>query len=92
VLVTDGPYAITRHPIYTGLLGAMFGSALVWNSLFTLILAVLFVIPLFLHTVYEEHLFERHFGEAYFDYERRVPRLAPFIRPLSAGALHDVVM
>ena len=25
----DGPYAITRHPIYTGLLGMLLGSALV---------------------------------------------------------------
>ena len=27
-LRTDGPYAVTRHPIYTGLLGMMLGSAL----------------------------------------------------------------
>jgi protein-S-isoprenylcysteine O-methyltransferase Ste14 len=80
-LVTDGPYAITRHPIYTGILLALLGSALVWNSLLTLALAALFAVPLFLHTVYEEHLFERHFGDAYSDYQRRVPRLVPRPRP-----------
>jgi protein-S-isoprenylcysteine O-methyltransferase Ste14 len=76
-LVTDGPYGITRHPIYTGFLIAFIGTALAWNSGLTLLLALLFAVPLFLHTVYEEHLFERHFGAAYFEYQKRVPRLVP---------------
>jgi protein-S-isoprenylcysteine O-methyltransferase Ste14 len=80
-LVTDGPYALTRHPMYTGWLAAAFGSAWVWNSALTLLLALLLGVPLFLHTVYEEHLFERHFGDAYFAYQGRVPRLVPFVRP-----------
>lgn len=79
-LVTDGPYAVTRHPIYTGLLAAAAGGALVWNSGLTLVLALALVIPFFLHTVYEEAMFEKHFGQPYFDYERRVPRLVPFLR------------
>jgi protein-S-isoprenylcysteine O-methyltransferase Ste14 len=77
-LVTDGPYGITRHPMYTGLLLMVLGAALSWDSALTLLLALLLVVPVFFHTVYEEALFERHFGEAYFDYERRVPRLVPF--------------
>lgn len=79
-LITDGPYAVTRHPIYTGLLLAIAGAALVWNSGLTLLLAVMMSAPFFLHTVYEEAMFEKHFGRAYFDYERRVPRLVPFAR------------
>jgi len=79
-LVTDGPYAVTRHPIYTGLLAAIAGGALVWNSGLTLLLALGLVLPFFLHTVYEEAMFEKHFGPSYFDYERRVPRLVPFTR------------
>jgi protein-S-isoprenylcysteine O-methyltransferase Ste14 len=80
-LVTDGPYAITRHPIYSGLLLMLFGSALAWDSLLTLLLALLLSMTLFFHTVYEELLFERHFGDAYRDYRRRVPRLLPFVHP-----------
>lgn len=80
-LVTDGPYAITRHPIYSGLLLMLYGSALAWGSLLTLLLALLLSMTLFFHTVYEELLFERHFGDAYRDYRRRVPRLVPFIPP-----------
>ena len=56
------------------------GVALAWDSALTLSLALLLVVPFFFHTVYEEALFERHFGEAYLDYERRVPRLVPFAR------------
>jgi len=78
VLVTDGPYAITRHPMYTGLLLMLLGAALAWNSALTLLLAALYTLPLFFHTVYEESMFERHFGEAYRAYELRVPRLVPF--------------
>ena len=80
-LVTDGPYAVTRHPIYTGILIALAGAGLLADSGLTLILAPLFALPLFLHTVYEEHLFERHFGAPYFEYQRTVPRLLPFVRP-----------
>ena len=79
-LITDGPYGVTRHPIYTGLLLMVLGAALAWDSALTLLLALLLVVPFFFHTVYEEALFERHFGEAYFDYQRRVPRLVPFAR------------
>jgi len=81
VLVTDGPYAMTRHPIYTGVLIALLGSALTWNSLLTLALTALIAIPLFFHTVYEESLFEHHFGAPYLDYQRRVPRIVPFLKP-----------
>jgi protein-S-isoprenylcysteine O-methyltransferase Ste14 len=80
-LVTDGPYAVTRHPIYTGVIATMLGGALVWNSGTTLLLTLALAVPLFLHTVYEESMFEKHFGAPYFEYERRVPRLVPFLRP-----------
>ena len=80
VLVTDGPYAVTRHPIYTGIITTILGAALAWNSALTLLLGVLISVPLFFHTVNEEALFERHFGDAYREYRRRVPRLMPFAR------------
>jgi protein-S-isoprenylcysteine O-methyltransferase Ste14 len=80
-LVTDGPFAITRHPIYSGLLLMLYGSALAWNSLLTLLLALLLSMTLCFHTIYEELLFDRHFGDAYREYRRRVPRLVPFTRP-----------
>lgn len=79
-LVTDGPYAVTRHPMYTGLLAAVTGSALVFDSLLTLLLAVALMVPFYLHTLIEEELFERHFGDAWRRYRARVPRFVPFTR------------
>jgi protein-S-isoprenylcysteine O-methyltransferase Ste14 len=82
VLVTRGPYAVTRHPIYTGVIAMVGGSALVWDSALTLALAIVLVAPLWRHTVIEERLFVEHFGDAYRRYQRRVPRLVPW-KPLS---------
>ena len=78
-LRTAGPYAITRHPIYTGVIAIFTGVALVWNSGLTLLLAALFAVPLYFHTVVEEAILEQHFGDAWRDYRRRVPRLVPFL-------------
>jgi protein-S-isoprenylcysteine O-methyltransferase Ste14 len=76
-LITSGPYGVTRHPVYTGVIGFFAGLALLWNSGATLLLAIGVVVPLFVHTLIEERLFAAHFGEAYADYRRRVPRLVP---------------
>lgn len=80
-LVTDGPFAITRHPIYSGILLMLFGLAFAWDSVLTLLLALLLTMTLSFHAYYEEVLFDRHFGDAYRDYRRRVPKLVPFTRP-----------
>ena len=83
-LVTDGPYAVTRHPSYTGLLALVAGGALVWNSLLTLALAVLLVLPLTVHVQIEDSMFARHFGAAHARWRGRVPALLPWPRPRGA--------
>ena len=85
-LRTDGPYAITRHPIYTGLAGMLLGTALV-NDLGRL--AVVFVLGvLFLESKArtEERLLSDVFPE-YESYRRRVPRLVP-LAPRFGRLLH----
>ena len=83
-LRTDGPYAITRHPIYTGLLGMLLGSALLgglgqWIVLF---LAGLIVAVLKIRS--EERLLLATFPDAYAAYRERVPALLPGWRSLPA--------
>lgn len=80
-LVTSGPYAVTRHPVYTGIVGWFVGLALVWNSALTLALAVVVIAPLVAHTVIEERMFAAHFGDAFVRWRERVPRLTPWPRP-----------
>lgn len=77
-LVTGGPYAYVRHPIYTGMMFAMLGSAigqsLVW------------LLPLLLGSAYfvysarqEEKLMLRQFPREYAAYMQRSKRLLPFL-------------
>jgi protein-S-isoprenylcysteine O-methyltransferase Ste14 len=78
-LITSGPYALVRHPIYTGLLLALLGSALArgeWRGL----LAVLIVFGVLWQKLRLEEKFMRNqFGESYEAYSRRVTALVPYI-------------
>ena len=76
-LRTHGPYAVTRHPIYTGLLGMMLGATLLsgigqWIVLFPLGLVV-FEVKIRM----EERLMVATFPDEYPRYRRRVPQLVP---------------
>ena len=80
-LITRGPYALTRHPIYTGVLGMIVGSGLSLGQ--GLILLGLLVVCLFflLRIHNEEHLLQTTFGDQYVRYQRRVPSLVPGFKP-----------
>ncbi|HEY6490939.1 MAG: isoprenylcysteine carboxylmethyltransferase family protein [Terracidiphilus sp.] len=76
-LVTDGPYAIARHPIYTGLLVAVAGTALnvgQWRGILALIVIVL---SLMIKMSQEERLMLETFPVAYPAYRQRVKALIP---------------
>lgn len=78
-LVTSGPYALVRHPIYTGLLLAFLGSGVArgeWRGL----LAVALVFGVLWHKLrLEEQWMHAQFGESYEAYSRRVAALVPYI-------------
>lgn len=77
-LVTGGPYRYIRHPIYTGMLLAVFGSDLVAGSVW---LAVF--VGMAIYCVYsartEEGLMMRAFPEQYTEYKRRTKAFIPFV-------------
>jgi protein-S-isoprenylcysteine O-methyltransferase Ste14 len=79
-LVTGGPYAIVRHPMYLGIIDFILGSALVWNDAGLLALALAFVFFFSAQLRFEEQIFARHFGAEYDDYRSRVPALLPGFR------------
>jgi protein-S-isoprenylcysteine O-methyltransferase Ste14 len=77
-LVTSGPYAFVRHPIYAGILLAMLGSAVGQNTIWALAL-VLFG-PFFIYSARrEEEFMSRKFGDDYQAYMRRTKMLVPFM-------------
>ncbi len=77
-LVTSGPYACVRHPIYSGLMVAMIGSALTAGLLWLLGLVVYFAYFLFAARS-EENTMLAQFPNAYPAYRRRTKMLIPFV-------------
>ncbi|WP_414167031.1 methyltransferase family protein [Streptoverticillium reticulum] len=79
-LRTDGPYAIVRHPIYTGIFGMFIGTALLM-LLGGWVVAVLLAFGLMQWKInVEEKLMTEAFPGAYEEYKRRVPRVIPRLR------------
>jgi protein-S-isoprenylcysteine O-methyltransferase Ste14 len=76
-LVTDGPYRLVRHPIYSGLILAVAGLSLVLGTSRGIIGFVLATAGFFLKIRREEASVRRHFGRAYEEYARHVPALFP---------------
>lgn len=78
-LITDGPYGLVRHPIYTGLFGMLIATGLAVSRWpFLLAGAALYWIGTVIRTHAEERLLRGAFGTAYDDYARRVPALIPW--------------
>ena len=77
-LVTSGPYAYVRHPIYTGILIAMLGSA-IGASAFWLIPLVLLGIYCVYSARREEKRMMEQFAEQYLQYMSRTKMLVPFL-------------
>jgi protein-S-isoprenylcysteine O-methyltransferase Ste14 len=79
-LRTRGPYAITRHPIYTGLLGMLLGTALLSGLGIWAAYVLVGVVIIEVKIAAEERLMRETFGEGYAEYKRRVPQLIPGVR------------
>jgi protein-S-isoprenylcysteine O-methyltransferase Ste14 len=77
-LVTSGPYRFVRHPIYSGLLIATLGTALL-NSLFGLIVVALLVVYFYYCGTVEERNLVTTFPKAYPEYKSRTKMLIPFL-------------
>jgi protein-S-isoprenylcysteine O-methyltransferase Ste14 len=80
VLRTDGPYGITRHPIYTGLLGMLASTALIEGLGRWVVYFVLSVLLVGVKIRAEERLLDRALGGVYEQYRQRVPLLIPRTR------------
>jgi protein-S-isoprenylcysteine O-methyltransferase Ste14 len=78
-LVQTGPYRFVRHPIYTGLLTAVAGSALSWNHWFAFYVVAIIFFSMWIKLLREEQFMRETFGEKYEAYCARTKRLVPFI-------------
>jgi len=78
-LITSGPYAIVRHPMYAGLILAALGSLLLYFTWTTVYFACF--APLMLVRAWrEETALSAEFGEQWKEYCKRVPAFIPRLR------------
>jgi protein-S-isoprenylcysteine O-methyltransferase Ste14 len=77
-LITSGPYAIVRNPIYLGMFGLMIATGLVFTTWWALLIAVvIFLIGNQIRIRAEEQLLRETFASQFDDYARRVPAFFP---------------
>lgn len=79
-VVRHGPYAIVRHPVYSGLAVHLLGAAIATGNVLMLAGTMLVAIPAFHHRAsVEERLLRAALGSAYDEYARDVGMLVPLV-------------
>jgi protein-S-isoprenylcysteine O-methyltransferase Ste14 len=78
-LITTGPYAVVRHPIYTGILTGFLGMAIAISQVRGFIVFVLIFLALWLKLRMEEQWMRSQFGETYATYARQTAALVPYV-------------
>jgi protein-S-isoprenylcysteine O-methyltransferase Ste14 len=76
-LITSGPYRRVRHPIYTGVVGALLGTALAIGTLRALVGAGLILAGFVIKLHVEEARMRQTFPAEYDAYARHTARLIP---------------
>jgi protein-S-isoprenylcysteine O-methyltransferase Ste14 len=77
-LITNGPYRLIRHPMYTAILLAGIGLLILQFTWIRLAITIALAIVLLFKLFWEERLLSRKF-EAYEQYTKNTYRLIPFI-------------
>ena len=78
-LVRRGPYAIVRHPIYSGGLVGLFGTAIAEGELRGLLGVALAFVAWRMKSQLEESFLKDQFGAEYLRYQQQVKALIPFV-------------
>ena len=76
-LIASGPYARLRHPIYTGMLTAMLGTALTLGEWRGLVAVLIATIGFSYKAKREERFLKDEFGSAFDEHRRRTGFLLP---------------
>jgi protein-S-isoprenylcysteine O-methyltransferase Ste14 len=78
-LIRTGPYSVVRHPIYSGLLLGLLGTAIAFGEVRDFIGVLLASVAWRLKSLVEEQYMTEQFGAEYTNYKREVKALVPFI-------------
>jgi protein-S-isoprenylcysteine O-methyltransferase Ste14 len=77
-LIETGPYRVVRHPIYSGLLLMVLGTAILAGRLGGLVAFPIYLLSIWIKLRWEEALMTKHFPE-YLEYKARTKALVPFL-------------
>ena len=78
-LILRGPYGVVRHPMYSGFLFALAGTAIAVGEIRAFIGLGLAFITFFIKSAVEERFMREEFSDENARYSQRVRRLIPFI-------------
>ena len=78
-LIQRGPYRIVRHPIYTGMLLAMLGTAFIFGTARCFVGVPIVGLAFWLKVQIEEQFMVQQFGAQYANYRQQVRALIPFV-------------
>jgi protein-S-isoprenylcysteine O-methyltransferase Ste14 len=80
-LIQQGPYQYVRHPLYAGLITAIFGTALALAPTAAgFLLTAVWIVAFYIKSRGEERILLQEFGERYIAYRQRVTgALIPFV-------------
>lgn len=90
VLITHGPYAYTRNPLYLGnftLSTGLVVMARAWTPWMLLLFWALFFFQYGMIISLEEDYLKKEFGDHYADYCKNVPRIFPRLSPFK---IHNI--
>ena len=87
-LITNGPFAYVRNPLYVGNILLYLGVGIMSRALFPwlfLIAGLWFCVQYYLIVTGEEEYLAERFGDAYREYTMNVPRFIPRFTPYRSG-------
>ena len=79
-VITNGPYALLRHPSYSGAFLAITGSAFFLNAPYAIFISIIVMsVAYYFRIKSEEKMLVNHFGDEYADYATNKKKIIPFI-------------
>lgn len=77
-LITTGPYALVRHPLYASLIWAFLGGALIYSNALALVMTLVIFVPMmYVRARKEEALLTQSFAEEYATYRGKTGMFLP---------------
>jgi protein-S-isoprenylcysteine O-methyltransferase Ste14 len=78
-LIQAGPYGLVRHPIYTGILLAIFGGGFGRGRMLDVVVFLFCFVTLWIKLKVEESFMSKQFPEAYPAYRKSTKAIVPYV-------------